>query len=79
VRGVGGMRAIELIVPGDAKTPNPEATKKLATYCYERGVILVTAGTFGNVIRVLMPLVISDEQMDEALAVMERGLEQVAA
>ena len=66
VRGLGAMQACEL---ADA-----ESTKTLVKYCYEHGLILVTAGTYGNVIRILMPLVVSDDQMNEALDVMEAGL-----
>ena len=77
VRGVGAMQAIELVSGDGSKTPNPGLTKALATYCYENGVILVTAGTYGNVIRILMPLVITDAQMDEAMDAMEAGLMQL--
>ena len=66
VRGSGAMQACEL---ADA-----ESTKALVKYCYEHGLILVTAGTYGNVIRILMPLVVTDDQMHEALDVMEAGL-----
>jgi acetylornithine/succinyldiaminopimelate/putrescine aminotransferase len=65
VRGLGAMQAFEL---ADAAS-----TKALTKYCYEHGLILVTAGTYGNVMRILMPLVVTDEQMDEALDVMEAG------
>jgi 4-aminobutyrate aminotransferase / (S)-3-amino-2-methylpropionate transaminase / 5-aminovalerate transaminase len=76
VRGLGAMQAIELVNAADA--PNADATKALTEYCLEHGVILVTAGTYGNVVRVLMPLVITDAQMDEALDVMEAGLAALA-
>jgi 4-aminobutyrate aminotransferase/(S)-3-amino-2-methylpropionate transaminase len=66
VRGLGAMQAFEL---ADAAS-----TKALAKHCYERGLIPVTAGTYGNVIRILMPLVLTDDQMGEALDVMEAGL-----
>jgi len=78
VRGLGAMQALELIQPDGSRDPNPEATKSIARYCYEHGVILVTAGTYGNVIRMLMPLVISDEQMDEGLEVLEAALMNAA-
>jgi 4-aminobutyrate aminotransferase/(S)-3-amino-2-methylpropionate transaminase len=74
VRGLGAMQAMELVSASDGSTPNADATKALTQYCLEHGVILVTAGSYGNVVRVLMPLVITDEQMDEALDVMEAGL-----
>lgn len=66
VRGLGAMQAFELA--------DTESTKALAKYCYEHGLILVTAGTYGNVIRILMPLVVTDGQMCEALDVLEAGL-----
>lgn len=66
LRGLGAMQAFEL---ADAA-----ATKAFTKYCYEHGLILVTAGTYGNVVRILMPLVVTDDQMAEALDVMERGL-----
>jgi 4-aminobutyrate aminotransferase / (S)-3-amino-2-methylpropionate transaminase / 5-aminovalerate transaminase len=74
VRGLGAMQAFEIVKDKRSGTPDAEATKKITRYCYERGVILVTAGTYSNVIRILMPLVITDEQMNEALDVIERAL-----
>lgn len=76
VRGLGAMQAIELVT-GDG-APNADATTGLTQYCCEHGVILVTAGSYSNVIRVLMPLVITNEQMDEALDVIEAGLAALA-
>jgi 4-aminobutyrate aminotransferase / (S)-3-amino-2-methylpropionate transaminase / 5-aminovalerate transaminase len=77
VRGLGGMRAIELVQSQETKVPAAEETKKITQYCYEHGLITITAGSYGNVIRVLVPLVISDEQMDEALDVLESGIASV--
>jgi 4-aminobutyrate aminotransferase/(S)-3-amino-2-methylpropionate transaminase len=74
VRGRGAMQAIELVKLDGTKTPDAELTNQLTRYCYEHGVILVTAGTFGNVIRILMPLVTSEVQMEEAMDVIEAGL-----
>ena len=73
-RGLGAMRAIELVKGGD-KTPHPDAAKALVKHCYERGVVTLTAGTFGNCLRFLPPLVITDEQLGEALDVVETGLD----
>lgn len=78
VRGLGAMQAIELVRPGPARTPASDEVRSLTRFCYENGVILVTAGTFGNVVRLLMPLVISDAQLDEALDVMESALARVS-
>ena len=74
VRGLGGMQAIELVQSQDAKVPASEETKKITQYCYEHGLITITAGTYSNVIRVLVPLVITEEQMDEALDVLESAI-----
>lgn len=73
-RGMGPMRAIELVKDRKSKEPNPELAKKLVKHCYERGVVIMTAGSYGNVVRLLPPLVIEPEQLDEALAVLEAGL-----
>jgi 4-aminobutyrate aminotransferase/(S)-3-amino-2-methylpropionate transaminase len=50
----------------------------VARKCYERGLVTITAGTYGNVIRTLMPLVIEDAELQEGLDVMERALGEVA-
>src|SRR6185369_17736000 len=78
IRGLGAMRAIELVKSRDTREPAPEETKKISQYCYEHGLITITAGSYGNVIRLLMPLVITDAQMDEALDVLEAAIKQVS-
>jgi 4-aminobutyrate aminotransferase/(S)-3-amino-2-methylpropionate transaminase len=77
VRGLGGMQAIELVKSQESKAPATEETKKISQYCYEHGLITITAGTYSNVIRVLVPLVITNEQMDEALDVLESAIATV--
>ncbi len=77
IRGLGGMQAIELVKSPETREPAPEQTRQITQYCYEHGLITITAGTYGNVIRVLVPLVISDTQMDEALDVLEAGFAAV--
>ena len=77
VRGLGAMRALELVNSRETREPAADATKKIAQYCYEHGVITITAGTYGNVIRLLMPLVITNEQIDEGLDVVEAALASV--
>jgi len=79
VRGLGAMRAIELVKSRETREPASEETKRITQYCYEHGLITITAGTYGNVIRVLVPLVITDEQLDEALAVLESAIASVAS
>ena len=74
VRGLGAMQAIELVEDRDKKTPAASLTKTIAREAYQRGLILVTAGTYGNVIRLLVPLVATDEEMDEGLDVLEASM-----
>ncbi len=77
VRGLGAMQAIELVQSQEKREPAEEETKQIVQYCYEHGLIILTAGSYSNVIRLLMPLVITDEQMDEGLDVLEGALEAV--
>ena len=78
VRGLGGMQAIELVQSQETKVPATDETKQIAQYCFEHGLITITAGTYSNVIRVLVPLVATDAQIDEGLAVLESGLAAVS-
>ena len=77
VRGLGGMQAIELVRSQESKVPASEETKRITQYCFEHGLITITAGTYSNVIRVLVPLVITEKQMDEALDVLESAIAAV--
>ena len=77
VRGLGGMQAIELVKSQETKTPAAEETKQITQYCYEHGLITITAGSYSNVIRILVPLVATNEQMDEGLGVLESALAAV--
>jgi 4-aminobutyrate aminotransferase/(S)-3-amino-2-methylpropionate transaminase len=77
IHGLGAMRAIELIRSPDSREPAESETKEVVKHCYENGLITISAGTYGNVIRLLMPLVISDEQFLEGLGVIESALEHV--
>lgn len=76
VRGRGAMMAIELVKPG-TKDPNPEAMAKVIKYCQSQGVLILTAGTYANVIRFLPPLVITDELLKDALSVLAEGFAQL--
>ncbi|OYV98150.1 MAG: 4-aminobutyrate--2-oxoglutarate transaminase [Deltaproteobacteria bacterium 37-65-8] len=79
VRGKGPMMAIELVRDRKTKTPASEETKKLVRICYEKGLVLISAGNFGNVIRTLMPLVITDEQFDRGFDILASGMEELSA
>jgi 4-aminobutyrate aminotransferase / (S)-3-amino-2-methylpropionate transaminase / 5-aminovalerate transaminase len=77
VRGRGAMTAVELVVPG-TKTPNPEATAALVKFCHAEGVLVLTAGTYGNVLRFLPPLTMPDHLLDEALSVLDKAFASLA-
>jgi len=74
VRGMGPMLALELVKDRETKEPAADEAKALVKFCFEKGLIILSCGNFGNVIRALMPLVITDEQLDKGLAIMEEGL-----
>ncbi len=78
VRGLGGMCAIELVKNPATREPAADETKKIAQYCYEHGLITITAGTYGNVMRILAPLVVTDAQFEEGLDVLEAALAHVS-
>ena len=78
VRGLGAMQALELVKSRNTREPAPEETNKITQYCYEHGLITITAGSYGNVIRVLVPLVITDGQIDEALGILEQAFASVS-
>jgi len=75
VRGLGAMQAIELVRSPASREPAEEETKEIVRYCYEHGLVVLSAGSYENVIRVLMPLVITEEQFNEGLDVLEAALE----
>jgi 4-aminobutyrate aminotransferase/(S)-3-amino-2-methylpropionate transaminase len=76
VRGRGAMMAMELVRPG-TKDPDPEATRRVAEACHQAGVVVLTCGSFGNVIRLLPPLVIDGALLDDGLEVLAGALDQV--
>ncbi len=73
-RGLGAMRALELVKDRRTKEPDKELTQAVIRRAYEKGLILLSAGTHGNVLRTLMPLVITDEQLEEGLEVLAHAL-----
>ena len=77
VRGLGAMVAIELCKGGDLKQPDADMAKRLCAAATERGLILLSCGTYGNVIRILVPLTASDAIVDEGLAIIAASLAAV--
>ena len=75
-RGRGAMQAMELVRPGSLE-PDAAATKEIAAACHSQGVVVLTCGSWGNVIRLLPPLTISDELLDEGLGVLEAACRKV--
>ena len=81
VRGLGLMVALELVKPGegDGRVPNPELTKAVQQACFARGLLLLTAGTYVNVIRIIPPLVTTAGEVDTALEIMRNALDETGA
>ena len=74
VRGLGPMIAMELVKDRQTKVPAADEAKALVKFCQGKNLILLACGPYGNVIRFLMPLVITDEQLEKGLAIIEEGL-----
>ena len=77
VRGLGAMMGLELVLDRKTKQPAIDQAKALVKYAYENGLVLLNCGKFSNVIRTLMPLVITDDQLEEGLTIIEKGLRQL--
>jgi len=73
-RGLGAMRALELVKNRASKEPDKDRTQRVVQKACENGLIVLSAGTHGNVLRTLMPLVITDAQLQEGLEVLEHAL-----
>lgn len=74
VRGLGAMTAFELVKNGDPHQPDGDLAKKLIHACAENGLLIITAGVNGNVIRVLSPLTITDSQLKRGLGILRAQL-----
>ncbi len=79
VRGLGSMLAIELVSDPATAAPSKELAQRVTQEAFQRGLLLLTCGVHSNGIRVLVPLVIGDAQLEEALGVWEEALEAVLA
>ena len=78
IRGLGAMLGLA-IVKGDGREPAADEAKKLAAFCLERGLIILVCGSYGNVVRVLAPFVITDEQLEKGLSILEQGLKEISS
>jgi len=79
IRGRGAMRAFELVRDRETREPAGQETEEVIRYCWRHGVIVLSAGTRGNVIRLLVPLVVTDEQLEEGFAVLEAAFASVCS
>jgi 4-aminobutyrate aminotransferase/(S)-3-amino-2-methylpropionate transaminase len=79
VRGRGAMVAMELVEDRETKAPAKEATGRLIEECYKQGVVILKAGTYDNVIRLLPPLTIAEDLLGEGLDVLEKALAALEA
>lgn len=78
VRGLGAMLAIEFINGGADRTPNTAAPLRVVSEAYQRGLLLIRAGLYSNCVRTLVPLSITDEELEEGLGVLEQAIAAVA-
>jgi 4-aminobutyrate aminotransferase/(S)-3-amino-2-methylpropionate transaminase len=77
IRGLGAMLGLEL-VKGEKREPAADEAKQLTSYCLEKGLMLLSCGSYGNIIRVLAPFVIIDEQLEKGLTILEEGLKDIS-
>jgi 4-aminobutyrate aminotransferase/(S)-3-amino-2-methylpropionate transaminase len=71
------MLGLEL-VKGEDKTPAADEAKQMAAYCLEKGLLILVCGSYGNVVRILTPFVITDEQLEKGLSIMEEALKEIS-
>jgi len=76
VRRLGAMVAVEIVKDDKKRTPETETKNKITDYANENGLVLLSAGTFGNVIRFLLPLVITDEELNKGLEILDEAFKQ---
>ncbi len=78
VRGKGAMLGLELVKDRKSKEPAADEAKKLTQICFDKGLVILSCGKYGNVIRTLMPLVITDDQLERGLQILEEGLAELS-
>ena len=79
VRGLGAMLALEFCHDGDPRRPGRKMAAAVALRCVELGLLILTAGAFGNVVRLLIPLTVSDDELDRGLNILEQSIKEVCA
>ena len=77
IRGLGAMLGLEF-VKGANKEPAADEAKQLAAYCLEKGLLVLVCGSYGNIIRILAPFVITDDQLEKGLSIMEEALKEIS-
>ena len=77
IRGLGAMLGLEF-VKGESNEPAPDEAKQLAAYCLDKGLLILVCGSYGNVVRVLTPFVITDDQLEKGLSILETGLKEIS-
>ncbi|GMA61949.1 hypothetical protein GCM10025859_23890 [Alicyclobacillus fastidiosus] len=79
VRGLGAMVGVEFVRDSASKEPYPELVALISQKCFEKRLVTVKAGVYSNVIRLLCPLVITDEELEEGLARLESAITEAVA
>jgi 4-aminobutyrate aminotransferase/(S)-3-amino-2-methylpropionate transaminase len=77
IRGLGAILGLEL-VKIESREPAAEEARKLAALCLERGLIILICGTHSNIVRVLVPFVVTDEQLRKGLSILDQGLSELS-
>ena len=77
VRGIGAMIAMELVTDRASREPEGTMTNDVLRYCHTHGLVVLKAGLYDNVIRLLFPLTVSEQELDRGLDILEEALDQV--
>jgi 4-aminobutyrate aminotransferase/(S)-3-amino-2-methylpropionate transaminase len=77
IRGLGAMLGLEF-VKGASQAPAADEAKQVAAHCLEKGLLILVCGSYGNVVRILAPFVITDEQLEKGLSIMEEALKEIS-
>ena len=79
VRGLGPMLAVELVTDRETRQPDGELARRTVELARERGLMLLSCGMYGNVLRLLPPLIEADEEIEEGLSILEGALVDASA